>query len=296
MNPLVSIIVPCYNQAQYLPETLDSVLAQTYNNWECIIVNDGSPDNTEEIAKVYCDKDQRFKYIYKENGGLSSARNAGLKLIKGSFVQFLDSDDMIDSQKFEKQITSFIQNKNLNISITNYYSFDNNLKIYHTTNIWNNKISSDIRHDILFRWDRDFSIPIHCALFKTELIKNIQFNEQLFSKEDWLFWIEITRDDPRVEYIDEELAFYRFHPESMSQNTNLMEINKIKAYFYIVEKLIPKEKDAFIIATGESIVNDSLNKQALIDEISKVKSSKAYRLGKFILKPFSFIRHKVIKI
>ena len=68
MNPLVSIIVPCYNQAQYLPETLDSVLAQTYPYWECIIVNDGSPDNTEEIAKHYCEKDNRFKYLFKENG------------------------------------------------------------------------------------------------------------------------------------------------------------------------------------------------------------------------------------
>ena len=79
-NPLVSIIVPCYNQAQYLPETLDSVLAQTYPYWECIIVNDGSPDNTEEIAKHYCEKDSRFKYVYKENGGLSSARNVSLHL------------------------------------------------------------------------------------------------------------------------------------------------------------------------------------------------------------------------
>ena len=73
----VSIIVPCYNQAQYLDDCLQSVLDQTYQDWECIIVNDGSPDNTAIIASVWTARDPRFKYIYKENGGLSSARNAG---------------------------------------------------------------------------------------------------------------------------------------------------------------------------------------------------------------------------
>lgn len=72
---LISVIVPCYNQAQYLDECLQSVLDQTYQNWECIIVNDGSPDNTEEIALRWTKKDSRFRYLKKENEGLSSARN-----------------------------------------------------------------------------------------------------------------------------------------------------------------------------------------------------------------------------
>ncbi len=90
--PLISVIVPCYNQAQYLDECLQSVLDQTYQDWECIIVNDGSPDNTEEVAKKWLAKDSRFKYFYKENGGLSSARNAGIKDSIGQFIFFLDFD------------------------------------------------------------------------------------------------------------------------------------------------------------------------------------------------------------
>ena len=78
--PKISVIVPCYNQAQYLDECLNSVLEQTYKDWECIIVNDGSPDNTEEVAKEWVKKDSRFKYFYKNNGGVNSARNSGLKL------------------------------------------------------------------------------------------------------------------------------------------------------------------------------------------------------------------------
>ena len=107
MNPLVSIIVPCYNQAEYLPEALDSVLAQTYSNWECIIVNDGSPDNTEEVAKTYCEKDKRFKYLNKENGGVASARNEGIKASTGEFILPLDADDMIGTQYLEKAIGYF---------------------------------------------------------------------------------------------------------------------------------------------------------------------------------------------
>ena len=92
---LVSVIVPCYNYAHFLGEALDSVLAQTYNNWECIIVNDGSPDNTEEVALNYCNKDKRFKYFHKENGGHSSARNFGVRHSLGKYILPLDADDTI---------------------------------------------------------------------------------------------------------------------------------------------------------------------------------------------------------
>ena len=99
--PLISVIVPCYNQAQYLDECLQSVLDQTYTDWECIIVNDGSPDHTEEIAKKWVEKDTRFIYLFKENGGLSSARNAGIEIAKGEWIQFLDCDDILKKEKFE---------------------------------------------------------------------------------------------------------------------------------------------------------------------------------------------------
>ena len=88
----VSIIIPCYNQAEFLEETLGSVLKQTHTNWECLIVNDGSTDVTEKIAQQFISKDQRFKYFFKENGGLSSARNYGLDQSTGNYIQFLDSD------------------------------------------------------------------------------------------------------------------------------------------------------------------------------------------------------------
>ena len=118
MNPLISVIVPCYNQAQYLDECLQSVLNQIYTDWECIIVNDGSPDHTEEVAKKWLEKDSRFRYIYKETGGLSSARNAGIKIAKGEWIQFLDCDDFISSfaSAFIGINNPFSQTKGMHIS------------------------------------------------------------------------------------------------------------------------------------------------------------------------------------
>ena len=97
--PKISIIVPCYNQSQFLDACLHSVFTQSHSNWECIIVNDGSTDRTEEISLAWCKKDDRFFYNRKENGGLSSARNIGLEASKGNYIQFLDADDLLDVKK-----------------------------------------------------------------------------------------------------------------------------------------------------------------------------------------------------
>ena len=83
MNPLVSVIVPCYNYARFVPETIRSLQAQNFQNWECIVVNDGSKDNSEEVVKKLAEEEPRIKYVYQENKGLSAARNTGLSLAKG---------------------------------------------------------------------------------------------------------------------------------------------------------------------------------------------------------------------
>lgn len=291
-NPLISIIVPCYNQAQYLPETLDSVLAQTYPYWECVIVNDGSPDNTEEIAKQYCLKDERFKYVFKENGGLSSARNAGLKIINGEFVQFLDSDDLIDACKFEKQLIDFKSDDNLDVSISNYCCF-NNLEIIYPTDEWNNLISTDIKHDILFRWDKKFSIPIHTAVFKRNCLDIILFNEQLTAKEDWVFWVDLIINNQNFKYINLPLALYRVNLKSMTQNRNLMYNNTIKAFFIIYDKLNNSDKNLFIKRIQEDLLFIYNDNATLINDLSKIQISKAYRLGKSLIKPFSLLKKMI---
>lgn len=96
-HPLISVIVPCYNVEAFVFKALDSVFTQTYTNWECILIDDGSTDNTKNVTKEWVEKDTRFKYHYQENQGLSGARNSGLKLASGEFVFFFDSDDLLDT-------------------------------------------------------------------------------------------------------------------------------------------------------------------------------------------------------
>src|SRR4051812_308036 len=110
MNPEVSIIMPCYKQAAYLPDALDSVLAQTFANWECIVISDGSPDNVAEIAGEYTQKKDRIRFYATENGGVSVARNFGIARAKGKYILPLDADDKISPNYVEvclKTIKSF---------------------------------------------------------------------------------------------------------------------------------------------------------------------------------------------
>src|SRR5262249_50697164 len=100
-HPLVSVIIPCYKQARYLPEAIDSVLAQIYPNVEVIVVNDGSPDNTEAVASRYGD---RIRYVWRPNGGISAARNTGIANMRGLYVKFLDSDDYLHPEQIAWQM------------------------------------------------------------------------------------------------------------------------------------------------------------------------------------------------
>lgn len=219
-NVLISVIVPCYNQAEYMDECLQSVLDQTYTNWECIIVNDGSPDHTEEIALQWRQKDPRFKYLKKENGGLSSARNAGIEIAQGEWVQFLDCDDIILSNKFSTSINYFQES---DIVITNFALFDDKEDYSPFCDL--NYAKFDLEN-IILKWDNGLNIPIHCALFSRKSISNLKFITFLKSKEDWVFWIFYYENAKRTKYINEILVKYRINPNSVGLNSALiMEAN-----------------------------------------------------------------------
>ena len=115
----ISVIVPCYNQEAFLDESLASVANQTYTNWECIIVDDGSTDSSALIAKAWQEKDARFKYFYQENKRLSGARNTGLTLAQGDLIQFLDGDDLLQPTKMEESVEAF-KREQCDIVVSNF--------------------------------------------------------------------------------------------------------------------------------------------------------------------------------
>lgn len=244
---LASVIVPCYNQAQYLPEALQSILEQTITNWECIIVNDGSTDNTEEIALEWGSKDGRFKYFNKENGGLSSARNAGLKIAKGKYIQFLDADDVIDKNKFSLQIDQLKGASDYAISYTDYFaSSENNLSEPCQSRYLTPRFKSDsYLLELINDWESKLSIPCHCFLFTSKIFikNNIFFDETLPNHEDWECWMNIFALKPQVLYIDKKLSTYRIHPRAMCNDNTQMKIG--------FQKAILKQKKKYRINSKE---------------------------------------------
>lgn len=294
MKPLISIIIPCYNQAAFLDETLLSVINQTYTNWECIIVNDGSPDNTKEIAESWLKKDNRFSYYEKQNGGLSSARNFGLDRISGEYVQFLDSDDIISNDKLEYSISIFLQKKT-DLVISNFNCFYNKSHLIRPF-CQLEKINFNLK-SILNLWDLNFTIPIHCGIFSKEILRNFKFDSDLKAKEDWLLWIFVFNKTPVVNYINKPFAFYRLHEKSMTKDIALMNRNYELVYHKIKDYVSNSEYENFLMFRLLNYRNENIDLKTNAREFEMLKYN--LKSEKFIInllsnKFFKFVPFKKI--
>jgi len=283
---LVSIIVPCYNQAQFLPETLDSVLAQTYQNWECILVNDGSTDNTETIAKSYCKKDYRFKYLFKANGGLSSARNAGINEAKGEYLQFLDSDDLILPEKLATQVSFLNGNPTSDICLSRYKLFSNNRNNTFDTPLSVLPYNCSL-NGFLFSWNVDFVFPPVSYLIKAEFLQHnkIRFNEGIKAWEDWLFLVQVTIAGAKFGVTEDYLSLYRRHEGNMTNDVPFMTQNMVKATFLVYESLPIDLKPEFVNSINVFLLQSTkgfLN----VNQLTEKANSLEYKIGNTILKPF----------
>lgn len=280
-NSLISIIVPCYNQAQYLDEALQSVLDQTYQDWECIIVNDGSPDNTKVIAEKWVAKDSRFQYVYKENGGLSSARNAGLKVAKGEYIQFLDSDDYLVKTKLEVSLQKLnsAKDKNVKVAISNFRMFVDSPQ--NTSSPYCNLNSQLFSYEsLLYHWEESFTIPIHCGFFDALLFEDFRFPEDLRAKEDWVMWVSLFHKNCEAVFLEEPLAFYRNNPDSMTKSKN-MQPDFIRACDYFSNYL---HKNEFQKLSLVLISRYYKSNQDLIYRLKATKKSNTYQTGLLIKK------------
>ena len=254
--PKVSVIIPAYNQDKYLEDALNSVLNQTFTDWDCIVVDDGSTDNTEEIAKKYVKIDNRFKYIYQKNKGLAGARNTGIKHARGNFIQFLDSDDVIDVHKLEKQTKALDENLAFDIASCDFAFFPGNtsredLRMKYV-------ILGQLKDQLfrLFQMNGNIPSPIHIFLIrKTAVQQNGFFDETFFSNEDRLYWTKYCLNGGQFYYTPGVMAYYRLRSESMSLDSFSMAIGLIQ-YIQVVLPLIErssiknKDKYAEILING----------------------------------------------
>lgn len=280
MNNKVSIIVPCYNQAEYLSETLDSVLAQTYSNWECVIVDDGSNDNSREISQKYVNKDCRFKYIYQENQGPSVARNNGIRHSDGYYILPLDADDLIADTYVEKALGVFERMPDVKLVYCQAKMFGERNEFWDLPEYEYKRI---IWENVIF-----------CtAMFSRHDFDKIGgYNPNMRDGlEDWDFWLSFLSPDDRVFRINEILFFYRIKNSSRNGMVTDVEQDLCRKIFHNhTEIYTPYLQD--IVFYKRQLLNEHNKKNKIMYEReSQIRSSKAYRLGKFLLKPFSFIKN-----
>lgn len=280
-NGKVSIIVPCYKQACYLPETLDSVLAQTYTDWECIVVNDGSPDNTGEVARRYLAKDSRFKYIEQSNKGPAAARNAGIENSCGEFILPLDADDLIAPTYLEKAVAVFSHNPDTKLVYckADLFGVENGP--------W---ILDDYNYDS-FIWKN----CIFCsAMYKRcDYLKTGGYNVNMtHGLEDWDFFLSLLKKDDVVHRIDETLFHYRV--KEISRTTDYQKQHRDETFVQICKnhpEVYGPFKERIIIYH-----NELLKKHKELQQIQHMKdsleNSYSYSLGRFLLKPFFLLKRK----
>lgn len=217
--PVVSVIIPCYNQGRYLHECVTSVLTACHAHMEIIVVDDGSTDSKTQrhLDEVVQLAPELVRVHRQRNQGLSGARNSGLELAKGEFVQFLDADDVLVPCKIDTQLAQLTANPQLDVSVCNFLLCDEARNTYskHDEAIAQFDLTLD---DFLYRWERGFAIPIHCGLFRRRIIRGSSFDTHARAKEDWLFWTGLALADVRFGYIHGHWAIYRQHDSSMRRS------------------------------------------------------------------------------
>ncbi len=215
MRAAISVIIPVYKCEKYLVQCIESVLSQTFQDFELILVDDGSPDSSPQICDEYAKKDARIQVIHKENGGVSSARNEGIKVAKGEYITFIDSDDYVDAEmvehlyRYAKEhltdivVSGLVMEKWSNGEITekSIYKIENS-KLYNPK-------------ELLQEWGQEFPDICMCGpwckLYKSEIIKNnkILFDTSLNCGEDTYFNLDILAIAKKIYFCEEIFYHYR---------------------------------------------------------------------------------------
>jgi len=232
-NPMqvnFSIIVPVYNAAEFLDETIESVILQTYPHWEMILVDDGSTDGSAQIIKNWMAKDNRIKYIHKENGGQASARNVGIRSANFEHIAFLDADDIYTSVKLSQQANEIQMHDADFLYGLGYHYFadrDEKLEPYDWTT---GKRSGSEMFSILYHSN---SVNTDTVVVKKSLLKKVGLfdeNELLRGSEDWDLWLRICKEPIVVFGSESRNVYYRVHARSISQQKARMKIGRWKIY------------------------------------------------------------------
>jgi len=272
VKPLISIIIPCFNDDKFIEQAVDSVLSQTYSNIEVIIVDDGSNIETKQVLEKL--KLRITKLITQENCGQSTARNVGINQAKGNYIMVLDSDDYFDSTFCKKAINVFLNNKDVKIitSLVNRVVDNKIIDVFKPS-------GGDIKKFIL-----NNEATGSCMFLKVDFDKVNGYDESMKQGfEDWDFYIRLLKSGGEASIIQEPLFYYRLRSDSTTSRANKMKYDLLKL-IYLKHKDLYKEN-------FEVFITHLLNRVER-EENEKIKNTRRleFKIGKTILKPFRGIK------
>ncbi|GAA4316331.1 hypothetical protein GCM10023115_25540 [Pontixanthobacter gangjinensis] len=246
MNPVISIIIPAYNRCNFIGETLDSVINQSYSKWECLVIDDSSTDNTKELLDYYCLKDRRIKFFSRPGHlpkGSNSCRNYGIELSKGEYLQFLDSDDLLEKNKLKAQVETSVGNDLLITGKWGGFLNSSNLRsrfkytygLYRDFNSPINMLQSMGFYNEFF--------PMHVYLIPKKLIEKAgKWNENIVINQDGEFLSRIILKASKVLFSNDSIAYYRYGSgQNLSDISNIEKARELIKSWEIIEENIKSE-------------------------------------------------------
>lgn len=213
--PKVSVIIPVYNAEKYLLEAIESVIDQSYDDWEIIAVNDGSTDSSPDILKNYEDRyPSKIRVLHQPNSGLSAARNAAIAAANGEYIAFLDADDLWLPEKTDEQVYLLDNNSDIGLVYSDIFELKNG-KLKKRRNVIGGRMFRGDIFDSLFY--QNFIPVLSVMVRKSVLDKCGLFDPVYHGTQDYDLWMRIA-DKYQIDFIDRQLAIYRIHEQNMSAN------------------------------------------------------------------------------
>ena len=198
----LSVIIPIYNGSAFVEECLQSIIKQTYCNIEIIVIDDGSTDNGAEIVQRIAQADMRIRYVYQSNAGPSAARNHGLRLAKGDYIQFLDADDWFPPQRFERMLAAYKQTGE-KVILYSGLCLGAEDDIHHHMPYSARTNVGDVDFKRMYGgFGREFSFIPGAILFPAAYLKHVQWNEAMRASEDWDYYLQLTQQQELLKLVD----------------------------------------------------------------------------------------------
>lgn len=279
MNPIISVIMPCYNQAQYMPEALQSLLDQDYPHWECIMVSDGSPDNTEEVARQWMEKDNRFRYFWKANSGVCHTRNYAVNQAIGEYIIPLDGDDKLGPHYFSEAIETFTKDPDVRLIYSDTVLFGdvNEERINPPYKFENMLMENQIHNSAIFR--------------KSDFVESGGYNpNMIYGIEDWDFYLSLLKPDYKVVKLNTFHYYYRIKAESRSVGVNAHKERNDMMLLQIFKNHVPLFLQYF------NPVRDRIDAETYKKELYWHYHTIDYRVGRKICAPFRSIKRAIGRI